>query len=247
MPSDRGFYHRHGTPANPGRDYVFSSPDALWSFGHGMSYTTYAYSGLQVKQESDSVRVFVDVTNTGGVAGKAVPQLYVRDIYSSVATPVKQLKAFDKVLLRPGERARAALHFAVDDLALTNENGETKVEPGDFELQIGESSDSILLRDTISIGSVSAEGVEAKVNALRMTGRVIKLAGVVRDVQATPVEGVEVCSMGMGHVVAVTDKSGKYNAEVVAGDVLVFRKGGFIEEQLKVEKRKIINVKMRNK
>ena len=249
LPSDRGFYHKHGSYTSPGRDYVFSSPDALWSFGHGMSYTTYAYSNMRVDAQADSVKVYVDVANTGDVAGKAVPQLYVRDMYSSVATPVKQLKAFNKVYLQPGERARVALHFAVADLAFTDEKGDSRVEPGDFELQVGESSDSILLRDTINIGGMSVDKAEQMVQtvAVKTKGRIIKITGVVRDVQATPIEGVEVYSAGSKRVVALTAKSGKYTAEVASDDVLIFRRSGLIDESLQVDGRKAINVKMRNK
>lgn len=249
LPSDRGFYHKHGSYTSPGRDYVFSSPDALWSFGHGMSYTTYAYSNMRVDAQADSVKVYVDVANTGNVVGKAVPQLYVRDMYSSVATPVKQLKAFNKVYLQPGERARVALHFAVADLAFTDEKGDSRVEPGDFELQVGESSDSILLRDTINIGGMSVDKTEQMVQtvAVKTKGRIIKITGVVRDVQATPIEGVEVYSAGTKRVVALTAKSGKYTAEVASDDVLIFRRSGLIDESLQVDGRKAINVKMRNK
>lgn len=183
------------------------------------------------------------------VAGKAVPQLYVRDMYSSVATPVKQLKAFNKVYLQPGERARVALHFAVADLAFTDEKGDSRVEPGDFELQVGESSDSILLRDTINIGGMSVDKTEQMVQtvAVKTKGRIIKITGVVRDVQATPIEGVEVYSVGTKRVVALTAKSGKYTAEVTSDDVLIFRRSGLIDESLQVDGRKAINVKMRNK
>ena len=249
LPSDRGFYHKHGSYTSPGRDYVFSSPDALWSFGHGMSYTTYAYSNMRVDAQADSVKVYVDVANIGNVAGKAVPQLYVRDMYSSVATPVKQLKAFNKVYLQPGERARVALHFAVADLAFTDEKGDSRVESGDFELQVGESSDSILLRDTINIGGMSVDKTEQMVQtvAVKTKGRIIKITGVVRDVQATPIEGVEVYSVGTKRVVALTAKSGKYTAEVASDDVLIFRRSGLIDESLQVDGRKAINVKMRNK
>ena len=178
-----------------------------------------------------------------------MPQLYVRDMYSSVATPVKQLKAFNKVYLHPGERARVALHFAVADLAFTDEKGDSRVEPGDFELQVGESSDSILLRDTINIGGMSVDNTEQMVQtvAVKTKGRIIKITGVVRDVQATPIEGVEVYSAGTKRVVALTAKSGKYTAEVASDDVLIFRRSGLIDESLQVDGRKAINVKMRNK
>ena len=142
-----------------------------------------------------------------------------------------------------------ALHFAVADLAFTDEKGDSRVEPGDFELQVGESSDSILLRDTINIGGMSVDKAEQMVQtvAVKTKGRIIKITGVVRDVQATPIEGVEVYSAGSKRVVALTAKSGKYTAEVASDDVLIFRRSGLIDESLQVDGRKAINVKMRNK
>lgn len=83
--------------------------------------------------------------------------------------------------------------------------------------------------------------------AVNTKGRIIKITGVVRDVQATPIEGVEVYSVGTKRVVACTAKSGKYTAEVASDDVLIFRRSGLIDESLQVDGRKAINVKMRNK
>ena len=84
MPTDRGFYHKPGSYEQPGRDYVFSSPGPLWAFGHGLTYTTFNYTDMQIQQSVDSIKVFVTVKNTGRWAGKAVPQLYVRDVFSSI-------------------------------------------------------------------------------------------------------------------------------------------------------------------
>lgn len=93
MPTDKGFYRRPGRPNEPGRDYVFSSPAPLWSFGHGLSYTTFEYLNAHYSAEllhpSDTLIVSVSLKNTGSVAGKEVVQLYVRDVVSSVVTPVK--------------------------------------------------------------------------------------------------------------------------------------------------------------
>lgn len=101
-----GAYAAEGGPEEPGRDYVFSSPRPLWAFGHGLSYTTFSYTNLEASVEADSVKASVLVRNTGKRSGKAVPQLYVRDLTSSVVTPVRQLKAFAKIELQPLEAAQ---------------------------------------------------------------------------------------------------------------------------------------------
>ncbi len=81
--------------------------EPLFPFGHGLSYTTFAYSNLKLSAEklteNETLTVSVDVTNTGAVAGKEVVQVYVRDVQAKVARPEKELKAFRKVALQPGE------------------------------------------------------------------------------------------------------------------------------------------------
>lgn len=249
LPSDRGFYRQPGTPEKPGRDYVFSSPQPLWAFGHGLSYTDFDYSGLEIKQETDSIKVFITVRNTGKREGMAVPQLYVRDLVSSVSTPVRQLKAVCKINLTPGESARVPLHIAIKDLALTNEKGETLVEPGEFECQMGDASDHILWRDTLLIGQSSpvlptgtALHVETKA---QVSDQPIIVQGCVRDVQATPVKGVEIYSQSRKAIVGQSGDDGMYRLQVPANDVLTFRKAGYINETMSVGGQTDIQVKMR--
>ena len=140
-PSARGYYHRPGTPAEPGRDYVFEKPGPLYPFGHGLSYTTYRYTNLRVSPRKifpgGRVRVRVDVRNTGKAAGKEVVQLYVNDVVSSVTTPVKTLRRFEKIGLKPGERKTVRFELAQDDLALLDEHMNWTVEPGAFEVMVG--------------------------------------------------------------------------------------------------------------
>ena len=83
--------------------------------------------------------------------GKEVVQLYIRDLLSSVATPVKQLKAFRKVLVPARGKVKVSLEVPVEELSLYNERMQRVVEPGDFEIQIGSSSDCIHFRDTVSV------------------------------------------------------------------------------------------------
>lgn len=105
-PSAKGINREPGSPEKPGRDYVFSSPDPVFPFGHGLSYTNFEYSDMQTSADtfgSEGITVSVNVKNTGKRAGKEVVQLYVNDKISSVTTPVKALKAFSKIALEPGE------------------------------------------------------------------------------------------------------------------------------------------------
>ena len=121
-PSGRGFYHQRGTPEEPGRDYVFSSPDPLFPFGYGLSYTKFEYSDLEMKNISDSIRLSLKVKNTGNLIGKEVIQVYINDKISSVTTPVKVLKEFRKVEIKPSEIVNVAFSIPIDEFGLWDEN-----------------------------------------------------------------------------------------------------------------------------
>lgn len=155
LPSDKGFYHNSGDVDRPGQDYVFASPAALWSFGRGLSYTSFAYDDATVSKQqysvTDTIAIDVKLRNTGSRQGKEVVQVYVRDVVSSVVTPVKQLKAFAKVDLVPGETRIVRLSIPVSELALYDRQMRRVVEPGEFELQIGSASDDIRLKRSITV------------------------------------------------------------------------------------------------
>lgn len=148
-PSARGINREPGTPDKPGRDYVFSSPDPLFAFGHGLSYTSFDYSDLRVTPAADglSFRVDVKVTNTGRRDGKEVVQLYINDVVSSVTTPVRALRRFEKVSLKPGKSQTVTFTLYPRDLALWNRHMEFLVEPGEFRAMIGRSSEDIVLTE----------------------------------------------------------------------------------------------------
>jgi len=152
-PSSRGYYHEPGTPDRPGRDYVFSSPDPLFPFGYGLSYTKFAYTKLKVSPKrftkNDRVEINVNVANVGRRAGKEVVQLYIRDLISSVTTPVLALKGFDKIDLEPGETKTVHFTLRADDLGLWNESMQFVTEPGWFEIGVGRSAEEIELSDRI--------------------------------------------------------------------------------------------------
>lgn len=257
LPSDKGFYKKPGSYEAPGRDYVFSSPASLWTFGHGLSYTTFSLEKMTVTLEHDSVQVKTQLRNTGNKTGKEVVQLYVRDQVSSVVTPIKQLRAFMKVELQPGESREVVLSFPVADLALTLEDGRRLIEPGAFELQLGTASDRILLRQTIHIGAdrqlLGADGQpvsapdnlpSSSVTKSAASGKEITVSGTVRDVQATLIDGVSIRSKVSGREVGRTDSKGKYKVRVSAGDILVFEKEGYLKQEVPVNNHTSLNVKM---
>lgn len=153
--TDRDFWDKPGTPADPKMRYIFDTPQPVWNFGRGLSYTTFEYSDLEVDnkepKDTDTVTVKVKVTNTGDREGKETVQLYVRDVVSSVSTPVQQLKGFKKINLKPGESEVVEIKLPMKELALWNTRMEEVVEPGDFELQVGSASDDICLKDVITV------------------------------------------------------------------------------------------------
>ncbi len=138
-----------------GAAYADMPAKPLWEFGHGLSYTNFEYSNLEVSPEKtgpyDKISVKVDVQNTGDREGSEIVQLYVWDAIASVTRPVKELKGFEKVNLKPGEKKTVS--FSLNHLSLGhfNRNMEFVVEPGNFEIMIAASSNDIRLKKTIEI------------------------------------------------------------------------------------------------
>lgn len=126
------------------RGYLFDSVAPLYPFGFGLSYTTFAFKNVRLEKKDirvgQSTRVLVDVKNTGKRAGTEVVQLYVRDCVSSVTRPVKELKGFQKMLLRPDESRTVALDLTSESLAFYDVHMKYVVEPGEFEIMVGNSS-----------------------------------------------------------------------------------------------------------
>ena len=154
-PSDKGFYHQPGSPDKPGRDYVFANSNALWSFGYGLSYTRFDYLDVVISKDkvkaNDIITIDVKIKNTGSIDGKEVVQLYVRDVVSSVVTPVRQLKAFQKVSVKAGEMMTVRLTLTINDLFLYNKDMKRVIEPGEYELQIGAASNDIKITKKITV------------------------------------------------------------------------------------------------
>ncbi|MFD0862894.1 beta-glucosidase BglX [Sungkyunkwania multivorans] len=124
--------------------YIDVDNSPLYPFGHGLSYTTFEYSNLQLDDNSfgkgGSIKVSVDVSNTGQRKGKEVVQLYIRDLFASVTRPVRELKGFEQVALQPGETK--TVQFIIDEemIQFYTANKKWEAEAGDFKLFIGGSS-----------------------------------------------------------------------------------------------------------
>ncbi len=135
------------------RGYLFDDVTPLYSFGFGLSYTTFAFKNVRLKKEKvglkDSTQVLVDVTNRGKRAGAEVVQMYIRDLVSSVTRPVKELKGFQKISLQPGETKTVALDITPELLAFYNVNMKYVVEPGEFEIMVGSSSRDVDLQKVV--------------------------------------------------------------------------------------------------
>ncbi|WP_336892096.1 glycoside hydrolase family 3 C-terminal domain-containing protein [Flavicella sp.] len=129
-----------------GRTYRYFEGEALYPFGYGLSYTKFSYGKLKlskVKMEStDSCRISVEVTNTGGYVGDEVVQLYIEDIESSVIRPLKSLRGIKRITLKPNESQVVHFEISPKDLSFFNiEQHKKVVEPGVFEIGIGSASD----------------------------------------------------------------------------------------------------------
>ena len=118
----------------------------LFPFGHGLSYTTFEYAELRLDRTElpigEALTVSVEIANTGTVAADEVVQLYVRDLVGSVTRPVRELKGFERVRLAPGETVTASFLLHSDDLAFFGRDNRLVVEPGDFHVWVGGSSEA---------------------------------------------------------------------------------------------------------
>ncbi len=142
------------------RYYDRKEMDVLFPFGHGLSYTTFAYSNLRLSKEhitdQDTLTATVTVTNTGSRAGKTVVQLYVGDPVSSVFRPVRELKGFEKVELQPGESSDVSFTLCKRAFAYWNTQlHDWYVESGDFTIEIGQSSRQIDVSTTVQVDSTA--------------------------------------------------------------------------------------------
>lgn len=137
-----------------GHDYVELPASPLYAFGYGKSYTTFAYSDLKVEKKGETdFEVVFRLKNTGQREGEEVVQLYLRDEVASVVQPLKQLKKFRKVRLKPGEEQQLTFTLRAGDLEIINREMQRTVEPGEFTVMVGASSADIRLEGKFRVDS----------------------------------------------------------------------------------------------
>ena len=144
-------------PFKPGSDESSETSvyGALYPFGYGLSYTTFAYSDLVISPEKQGtqgeIAVSCKVKNTGSRTGDEVVQLYLRDEVSSVTTYTKVLRGFERITLEPGEEKTVHFSLTPQDLGLWNKDMKFVVEPGAFKVMMGASSADIRLTGTFTV------------------------------------------------------------------------------------------------
>ncbi|KAJ8502412.1 hypothetical protein ONZ45_g11788 [Pleurotus djamor] len=152
-PLDPGSVLDDGT-MNFGHQYVLDSPVPLWSFGHGLSYTTFQYADITLSPNTigtdGKFTVSVTVRNVGSRIGKEVVQVYVTDLVASVVTPNQELVGFKKVEIHPGGTERVSIEIDAQQLAVWSLSNTWVVEPGQFRIKVG-TSDQSFLNDTLTI------------------------------------------------------------------------------------------------
>ena len=136
----------YNKPAPVAHDYVEMSAQPLYPFGYGLSYTSFDYSDLNIDKD-----ITITVTNTGKCKGDEVVQLYLHQDQPSVVQPERQLKAFERITLEPGESRIVTFHLDRNDFAIVDADMKWSVEPGTYDVLIGASSADIRLKGTITI------------------------------------------------------------------------------------------------
>ena len=135
-------FYNHKPSRN--RSYIFTSREPLFAFGHGLSYTTFQFENLRVEPATiapgGTAKVTVDVTNSGDREGDEVAQLYIHQKVSSVTRPVMELRGFERIHLRPGAKATVTFTLSPEKLAVLNDAMKPVVEPGAFDVYVGNSS-----------------------------------------------------------------------------------------------------------
>ena len=146
-------YYNHPSTGRPGSKSKFTSRyldapfDALYPFGYGLSYTTYEYENLHVEEKAEELEVTVQVKNTGDREGTEIVQLYMQDVTASLVRPVKELKGFARVELKPGQKEIVVLHLAKQDMGFYNNQAEYVLEDGKFRIYVGGNSRDCLCEE----------------------------------------------------------------------------------------------------
>lgn len=164
----------HQSPSIGFQDYVNRPHQPRYCFGHGLSYTTFAYTDLVISKKEvspmEELTVSLKVKNTGDAAGTEVVQLYLRDVQASMTRPVKELAGFARVELQPGEEKEVTFTVQPSQMAFLDEDMKWKVEKGEIEVQAAASSADVRLTDSYTVtknawidGRARAFWAEAKV------------------------------------------------------------------------------------
>ena len=143
--------------------YTVGNKGLLYCFGHGLSYTSFGYSDMQIDSvhtQTGNVTVYCTVTNTGDVAGDEVVQMYINDVISSTTTYEKNLRGFERIHLEPGESKTVHFPIVAEDLILINADGEKVVEPGEFRVMVGSSYEDIRLQDSFFYRSSDHKSIQ---------------------------------------------------------------------------------------
>jgi beta-glucosidase len=147
-------YYNH-KPTGRGDDYLNLTGKPLFPFGYGLSYTSFEYSDLQLDDAEiaadETTTIRFKVTNTGDYHGDEVVQLYLKDLLASVARPVMELKGFQRVHLKKGETKSLSFEITPDLLRMLNEEMKMVMEPGEFRIMVGRSSNDVRLRDILRV------------------------------------------------------------------------------------------------
>lgn len=155
--NELGDFRNYNLRSGKGLTYRFYKGNALYPFGHGLSYTQFEYSSLEIDKttfsNTDTIRVSVTIKNIGKADGEEVVQLYIKDLDSKLWMPEKQLKGFQKVYLKKDEASKLTFQITIADaLRYYDENSKQfKVEPSEFQIQIGASSQDIRLQGNVKV------------------------------------------------------------------------------------------------
>ncbi len=148
------------------RTYRYMTEAPLYPFGHGLSYSSFVYSEFTLSANevaaNDTLAISVMVTNTGGVAGDEVVQLYVQGESTSVPRPIKELKGFARLSLSPGESRRVTFHLPVTQLAFYNAGMKLVVESGSFKAMVGSSSQDIRCKGVFAVTGLGQTAIEER-------------------------------------------------------------------------------------
>lgn len=146
-------YYNHPNTGRPGSKSKFTSRyldapfEALYPFGYGLSYTTFAYEDMAIEEKEDVLSVKVAITNTGDREGVEIAQLYMQDVTGSLVRPVKELKGFSRVKLTAGEMKQVSFTLEKKNMGFYNNDGEYLVEKGVFRIYVGSNSRDCLSKE----------------------------------------------------------------------------------------------------